>query len=231
MLSEYYNYIYIVAGIIVLAVCIRVLSILIRKIMQLRSPLRRIDRMSGVEFEKYLGAHFKKRGYRVEYTPDSHDYGADLILHDEEDIIAVQAKRYSANVGTKAVQEVVAARNYYGATRGMVITNSFFTRPAKELAKANGITLWDRDDIEKRLVRGSYSVKIPDETEDESLGMSMRDIKQREYEEGYADGILVGIKGTVAALAHMGQPESEIINELVKVYGLTAEEAEDYILD
>ena len=37
----------------------------------------------------------------------------------------------------------------------MVVTNSYFTKPAIELAKANGVKLWDRD----KLVNALLSIK------------------------------------------------------------------------
>jgi len=45
----------------------------------------------------------------------------------------------------RAVQEVVAARRYYGGSRALVVTNSRFTRPARMLARANDVELWDRE--------------------------------------------------------------------------------------
>ena len=56
------------------------------------------------------------------------DFGADLILHGPEGRITVQAKRYSGNVGNKAVQEAYSGMAHYGADKGWVVTNSRFTR-------------------------------------------------------------------------------------------------------
>ena len=105
--------------------------------------------MTGVEFENFLMYHFRKLGYKVKTTPTSNDYGADLILTKNGHRICVQAKRYKSNVGNSAVQEVCAAMAYYKCDSGMVVTNSYFTTNAKNLAKANNIKLWDRDSIVK----------------------------------------------------------------------------------
>lgn len=114
-----------------------------------KKSISKIDKMTGEEFEKYLGLFFEKKGFKVEYTPKSNDYGADLILYKKDELIVVQAKRYDANVGNAAIQEVVAAKDYYEADRCIVITNSYFTRNATCLAEANNVELWDRDIIEK----------------------------------------------------------------------------------
>ncbi|MFC4803452.1 restriction endonuclease [Filifactor villosus] len=67
----------------------------------------------------------------------SHDYGADLIISKNGETIAVQAKRYRNKVGIKAIQEAVASMKVYSCNRAMVITNSYYTKSALELATGN----------------------------------------------------------------------------------------------
>lgn len=107
--------------------------------------LNRIDKMSGEEFEDFLAKIYRKKGYKVIQTPHSSDYGADLIITKSGYASCIQAKRYSSNVGSKAIQEVQASLNYYKASKGIVITNSKFTPNAIKLAKANHIQLIDRN--------------------------------------------------------------------------------------
>jgi restriction system protein len=114
------------------------------------ASLHRIDKMNGVEFEQLLKAIYEKQGYHVEMTPATGDFGADLILTDKKEKIIVQAKRYQGSVGTAAVQQVVAAREYYDADRAAVVTNSVFTEPAKTLAKTCNVELIDRYRLGKR---------------------------------------------------------------------------------
>ena len=112
-----------------------------------KSTMYKIDRMTGQEFEIVLKKYFEKRGYRVETTPTSNDYGADLILHKGGIKTIVQAKRYKNSVGNSAVQEIVAAKAFYKAKKCLVITNSYFTKNAQNLAKVNGVELWDRNKL------------------------------------------------------------------------------------
>jgi len=63
--------------------------------------------------------------------------------------IAVQAKRYSGTVGAHAVQELLSGIAYYQTEQGLVVTNAYFSRQARELAEKGGVTLWDRDDLVK----------------------------------------------------------------------------------
>lgn len=75
----------------------------------------------------------------------SGDYGADVIARGFLFTkIVVQCKHYSKPVGVRAVQEVNAARQYYGASRAAVATNTTFTKQAKMLAKRCGVELWEK---------------------------------------------------------------------------------------
>ena len=82
--------------------------------------------------------------------PERHDYGADLVLRKWGKKIVVQAKRYERNVGIAAVQEVVGSIAYYKADRAMVVTNSNFTKSARDLAKRNEVELWGRKEMQKK---------------------------------------------------------------------------------
>lgn len=112
-----------------------------------KSTLADIDKLSGVEFEEYLQVYFEQKGYKVQLTKKSNDYGADLIMTKHGERTVVQAKRYSGSVGVAAVQEVLGAKAYYKAKYAMVVTNRYFTKQAKQLAKRSGVKLWNRDDL------------------------------------------------------------------------------------
>lgn len=112
-----------------------------------KSGIQDIDTMDGIQFEYYLKELFKSQGYQVEVTKASGDYGADLILKKDGKKVVVQAKRYSKNVGIKAVQEVIAAKNYYNATDAWVVSNSDFTKASIELASKSNVLLIDRQKL------------------------------------------------------------------------------------
>ncbi len=123
----------------------------------LKSDISSVDKMTGDEFEKYLKARFEKEGWAVSLTKTSGDMGADLVMTKRTSVdfkkkivygpqkMVVQAKRYSKNIGVKAIQEVVASKAVYGADSAAVATNRYFTAEAKKVAKANGVILYDRD--------------------------------------------------------------------------------------
>jgi restriction system protein len=120
-----------------------------------------LDKLNGEDFERYLEILFKKLGYQVQRTPYQGDYGADLILRRGDEQISVQAKRYNRAVGVKAVQEAVTAKDYYSCNKAMVVTNSYFSRQARTLAKANNVELWDRNELVNRLLALKEEKPVP----------------------------------------------------------------------
>lgn len=104
----------------------------------------------GVGFERYVGTLLMDGGYHVQPTPQTNDYGADLILTAPDGMrIAVQCKYYASPINNSAVQEVIGSLNLYQATTGWVVTNSTFTSNAIALAQANGIRLIDGEGLVK----------------------------------------------------------------------------------
>lgn len=113
--------------------------------------ISQVDSMDGFQFEHFLKPVFDRQGYLAQVTQGSGDYGADLILRKGRRKFVVQAKRYSSNIGVSAVQQVVAAVNYYDANGAIVVTNQYFTPAAIELAKVNQVKLIDRNSLEKMI--------------------------------------------------------------------------------
>ncbi|MEK5277956.1 MULTISPECIES: restriction endonuclease [Paenibacillus] len=110
-----------------------------------------IDVMTGIEFEEFIGILFEKLGYVVTRTKTSGDQGVDLIVEKNKDRIGIQTKCYTSNVSNKAVQEIIAGLRYYDLGKGIVITNNYYTAPAKKLADVSNIALWDRDMLKLKL--------------------------------------------------------------------------------
>ena len=120
--------------------------------------MTQIDTLSGVDFENFLCEMFETLGYKVSTTKASHDYGADLVVEKNGKLAVVQAKCYSKAVGIKAVQEIVGARQHYGAEDAFVATNNFFSKDAEVLAVENNVKLIDRSVIEKMLAKHNFKI-------------------------------------------------------------------------
>lgn len=103
------------------------------------------------ELELWVAALFAALpGWRAEATRGSADQGADVLASGPDGLrVAVQVKRYRGPVGNSAVQAIVASKAFYGCAGAVVITSGpGYTRAARELARANGVGLWGRAELD-----------------------------------------------------------------------------------
>lgn len=101
-------------------------------------------RLTGGEFEQYVALVLADNGFKhVQVTKGSGDQGADVLAERNGISYAIQCKNYEGAVGNYAVQEAYAAAQFYRCDKAAVICPGQFTRGAKELAEATGVTLWD----------------------------------------------------------------------------------------
>lgn len=119
--------------------------------------MEQVDKMTGEQFEIFVAAVLEGNGYEIrQMTSTTGDFGADIIAYRNEELIAVQCKRYANPVGLKAVQEAIAAMKHYECDSCLVVTNSRFTKQAIELAMDNEVVgLWDRDVLVRMRDRAS----------------------------------------------------------------------------
>ena len=110
-----------------------------------------VDCMAGFDFEDFLVKLFTTLGYDVQTTKRTADQGADLFVTKFGEKMVIQAKNYTENVGNAAVQQVLAAKNFYSCNNAMVVTNSYYTSSAKELANSVGVRLIDRKEFQSYL--------------------------------------------------------------------------------
>lgn len=110
--------------------------------------MNQIDALDGLAFEEECVRLLRQNGfYNVRRTPDTGDYGVDIIATYKEDLYAIQCKCYEKNVNNSAVQEAAAGRVFYDTHYAAVMTNSHFTKGAYELAEKNEVLLWNREDL------------------------------------------------------------------------------------
>lgn len=120
----------------------------------------KLDCLDGHGLEEFLYVFFSSLGLKVSRTKKSRDYGADLIIDYKGKKIVVQCKLYyNHSVGNSAIQEIATAKTYYLADKGIVITNSYFTKSAKNLSQTSNVTLIDRNDLNALLSTNSSHQK------------------------------------------------------------------------
>lgn len=110
------------------------------------------DIMGGHEFEHFCAELLKENGFsNVRVTKGSGDQGVDILASKEGVKYAIQCKKYDSALGNTPIQEVSAGKLFYKCHVGVVMTNSTFTKGAKELAEATGTLLWDGSIIQRML--------------------------------------------------------------------------------
>lgn len=146
--------------------------------------------MTGFEFEEYLYVLFVALEYEETYlTKKSGDFGADLLFVDEnEQKTVVQAKRLTGKLGLSAIQEVYAAKAYYGAKKAIIITSTNdLSGACLKLAAATEVTIIDRDELNEIITlfkRGSLEnarqqIEEPHEPISYNPSASLEVIKQK----------------------------------------------------
>ena len=106
----------------------------------------------GDDFEHLVVRLYDAMGYASKRVGGHGDQGGDVLASKNGDNVLIQAKCYTGSVGNSAVQQAVAARQYYGCTKSVVITTSFFTTEAVALAKSNSVELIDGKLLKQKLL-------------------------------------------------------------------------------
>ncbi len=97
-----------------------------------------IDAMTSKDFEFALVDLFELLQYEDVQRIGTFEDDADLIVVEDGERIAVQAKHASMPVRIETVQPLVDGMRRYGCVRGLIVTNSFFTDEAIAFARECG---------------------------------------------------------------------------------------------
>lgn len=121
--------------------------------------------MPWEDFEYFVRELFDKMfntdGGEVKVTQASHDGGVDAIAFDDDPIrggkFVIQAKRYNNVVPVSAVRDLYGTMIHEGATKGILVTTSFYGKEAYDFAKDKPITLIDGSALLGLLNKYGYS--------------------------------------------------------------------------
>ena len=106
-------------------------------------------KMKGEDFENYCMRFLSVNGFsKITGSKSSGDHGIDIIAEQLGVKYGIQCKCYSDKVGSSAVQEAFSGSKYNGCDVAIVMTNSDFTRQAKDEAEQLGVKLWGKDVID-----------------------------------------------------------------------------------
>ncbi len=107
--------------------------------------LELIREIEWKRFEELATAYYSKKGIKAVATPLGADGGIDIKLYQDDSGQAtsiVQCKAWgSRSVGVKHIREFLGVMHHEKIAKGFYMTSGAYTDEAKEVAKANGITL------------------------------------------------------------------------------------------
>lgn len=110
--------------------------------------LRRID---PFVFEKVVAELFKEQGYEVTTTSPRADGGKDIYVYKKDPLtnlmFLVECKRYVPpnTVGVEIARQLYGVVQHERANVGIIVTTSYFTKPAKDFAEALPYQLFLRE--------------------------------------------------------------------------------------
>ena len=126
---------------------------------RLPGTLDEVLKLTPAQFEEGVADLLQRLGYRsVQRVGGSGDLGVDITCQDNEGrSVVVQCKQYAGvRIGSKDIQTFIGMQSvHHKADRGMFVTTSEFTRPARNLAERHGITLIDDKQL-LNLIRQAY---------------------------------------------------------------------------
>jgi len=133
--------------------------------------LRPEDNLAAMEWEDFehlirelFEQYFAKTGGEVRVTQASRDRGVDAIAFDPDPIrggkIVIQAKRYNIVVPVSAVRDLYGTMISEGATKGILVTTSYFGHDSREFAKDKPIALIDGQNLMHMFKEHGFNVHI-----------------------------------------------------------------------
>lgn len=93
--------------------------------------------MTPKQYEKRVALYFEEKGYKVELTNFTNDYGVDVFAQNNLEKIAIQAKMYGKStrkINRKMVMELHGAKDFFDCDRAMFATNGVVLKDAKNVA-------------------------------------------------------------------------------------------------
>ncbi len=110
--------------------------------------------MNPRQFEEFVCAHFRKQGYIADITPQSNDYGVDVIATKGKEKIAVQAKMYgnsTRKINRQMVMELHGAKDFFDCSKAVIATDGNFLPDALAVAKKLKIDILYLNDLQANI--------------------------------------------------------------------------------
>lgn len=121
-----------------------------------------IEQLSWEQFERYLAAYYRSKGFTVKTRGGAAaDGGVDLVLEDTQGRRVLQAKHWKAyTVGVVPLRALWGVREDEGAYGAVFVTSGRFTKDALEFARGKALELVDGARL-RRMVQEGKALSPP----------------------------------------------------------------------
>lgn len=135
--------------------------------------------MDWEDFEHLVREVFEKEfsgnNAEIKITQSSRDGGVDAVVFDPDPIrggkYIIQAKRYTNVVGVSAVRDLYGTIINEGASKGILVTTSWYGSDSREFAKDKPIILIDGDNLIYMMKKHGYNARIDIDEAKRNLGL------------------------------------------------------------
>lgn len=120
--------------------------------------------LNPYDFERLISALYKEMGYKTSITKKSGDGGVDVKAEKdnvgEKEKLLIQCKRYEGTVGQPHIRDLNGAVYDVKSNKGVLVTTSYFSKPAIEFASKNNIELINGNQLQI-LLNTHFGTKWP----------------------------------------------------------------------
>lgn len=152
--------------------------------------------MTPKEYEDLICSEFCRQGYKAEVTPYSGDYGVDVFATKGKEKLAIQAKMYGQStrkINRQMVMELHGAKDYFGCSKAVLITNGKVMTDAIEVAEKLKIEI--RYFYPEKIVCVQNTQKYNDYEPEDSTVMPSFDCIWEKYIQPLKGKALIGSNG------------------------------------
>lgn len=125
-----------------------------------------LNALSGAEFEDLVLRLLDEMGFEVEQTARTGDGGVDIVARSGDAIMGglflVQCKRWTSSIGEPVIRDLYGTILHHHATKGILITNSDFTRQAVAFSDGKPIELINGARFRSLLLEHKVAGSLPE---------------------------------------------------------------------
>lgn len=130
-------------------------SLIRAKFIDYKHPEEILLGLDPYDFEYLISALYRKMNYETNVTKKARDGGVDILAKKEsigeKEKLLIQCKRWESKVGEPDVMKLLGAISHAKANRGILVTTSDFSKPAKDFSSENNIELINRSKLNELL--------------------------------------------------------------------------------